>query len=146
VQGYVEVLSSGPRISGSVVFGDPEQKVFSTALPLVSSLKKSIVFGQVASNDAYYTGIALLNTGETEAAVKVELFTAEGKPVGTKSMKIGPRQRSIGLLTQYFGDLSGVKMDAGYIRVTSDQGLAAFALFGTNALTALSAVPAQTAP
>jgi hypothetical protein len=37
-------------------------------------------------------------------------------------------------------------MDAGYVKITSDQDLAAFALFGTNTLSALSAVPAQAAP
>jgi hypothetical protein len=42
--------------------------------------------------------------------------------------------------------LAGQNRGKGYIRVHTDGGVAGFALFGTQRLTALSAVPAQETP
>jgi hypothetical protein len=40
--------------------------------------------------------------------------------------------------------LEGIDRTGGYVKLTSNQGVAAFALFGTQNLEVLSAIPAQT--
>ncbi len=47
------------------------------------------------------------------------------------------------LLTDYFPALVGQTRLSGYIKVTVDQGVACFGVLGTNNLSVLSAIPAQ---
>jgi hypothetical protein len=147
-QGYIEVKSNGARLAGSVVFGDPQQNKYAAALPLVSTLQTAMVFGQVASgmvgDKPYYTGLALLNPSNAAAQVLIELFDRDGRRVQSSSVTIPAGRRKSSLLTEYFPGLTGQNIGAGYIKVTSDRGLASFALFGSTI--ALSAVPAQAVP
>ncbi len=145
-QGYVEIKSDGVKLVGSVVFGDPARSSFSSSLPLVSELGTDQVFSQVASNDTYYTGLSVLNPGDAAVDVAVEVYDAEGKLVAAKAERIQAHRRLIGVLTQLFPELVGQNRASGYIRVKANGGVASFALFGTQALTALSAVPAQAVP
>jgi len=151
-QGYLEISSSGPRLTGSVVFSDPDRARFSTALPLVARLQTAVIFSQVASNATYFTGIALLNPGTADATVRIEVFDRNGILVRSGTQTIKAANRVARLLTQYFTDLAGVDISSGYIKAGADRGVAGFALFGTNNLTdptqslALSAVPPQLVP
>jgi phosphodiesterase/alkaline phosphatase D-like protein len=145
VQGYVQI-NSDVKVAGSVVFGDPERKAFAAALPLTASLQASAVFSQIASNDTYFTGLAILNPSDTEAAVTLEVFAADGTLQATTTETLRPRQRVSKLLTQFFPQLVGENRSSGYVRMTSDTAVASFALFGTHDLSVLSAVPAQPAP
>ncbi len=135
--------SSGLSRGWNVAFGDPGRSRFTSALPLVSSPSSSLVFGQVASGQLYFTGMALLNPGDGEATALIELFKSTGKRVASKNEMLPAHRRRSQLLTQYFTGLVGQDVSGGYIKVTSNRGLASFALFGTQSLTALSAVPAQ---
>jgi len=146
VQGYVKVTSSGPKLRGSVVFGDPERERFSASLPLVSNLLTSAVFGQVASNSTYFTGIAILNPNDADATATVDVYDQNGNLVRTTAESIGAKRRVSRLVTQYFTDLVGQEIASGYIKVTVDKGVASFALFGTNNLSVLSAIPPQVVP
>jgi hypothetical protein len=147
-QGYVEIKSSGARLAGSVVFGDPQRGKYASALPLVSSLANSIVFCQVASgmvgDKVYFTGIAMLNPSDADARVTMEVFDRSGRLIGSKTEAIQAHRRKSQLLTEYFTDFSGRDLAGGYIKITADRGLASFALFGSRG--ALSAVPAQIIP
>jgi hypothetical protein len=147
-QGYIEVKSNGTVLAGSVVFGDPQGSKYTAALPLVSTLQTAMVFGQVASgmvgDKAYFTGLALLNPSNADATVLVELFDRDGRRVASSALTIPANRRKSSLLTEYFPGLTGQNIGSGYIKVTSDRGLASFALFGS--LEALSAVPAQIVP
>ena len=145
-QGFLEIKSDGVRLAGSVVFGDQGRVSFSSALPLESSLKKSVVFSQLASNDTYFTGLALLNPGSETAHATIEVFDQTGGLIVSATEEIPPLSRKSKLLTQYFPSLVGQNQSAGYVRVKSDLGMAGFALFGTHRLSALSAVPAQAVP
>jgi hypothetical protein len=105
-----------------------------------------MVFSQVASNSTYFTGLALLNPGATDANVKIEVFSSAGVLLATKQEVIVARQRKSKILTEYFPALAAQEIGSGYIRINSDRGLAGFALFGTANLSVLSAVPPQIVP
>jgi hypothetical protein len=143
-QGYVEIKSSGPRLGGSVVFGDQAGTAFSAALPLVGALQSDVVFSQVASNSTWYTGLALLNPGSIGASATIQIYDRTGQLLRSKVEAIEASGRKSMLLTQYFPDLYGAEISSGYIRVVSDKPLATFALFG--AANVLSAVPPQIVP
>jgi hypothetical protein len=143
-QGYVEIKSSGPKLTGSVVFGDPAGNSFAAALPLVAALQNDLVFSQVASDATWYTGLALLNPGSANVSATVAIYDRSGKLVQSIIQEIPAGRRVSGLLTQYFPSLASTSISSGYIRVISDKPVASFALFG--AANVLSAVPPQIVP
>ena len=141
VTGYVEIASDGIRLAGSTVFGDINRQTSCSALELISSLQNSVVFSHVASNDMYYTGIAILNPNTTGAVVTMELYAADGRLLRRKNEFIGAKQRICRVLTQYFTLLEGASQTDGYVRLTSGTPFASFALFGTKTYSVLSAIP-----
>jgi hypothetical protein len=151
VQGYVDVRSSGPRLTGAIVFGDPERETMASSLPLISSLMTAMVFGHVVSNDTWWTGITLVNPWATDAVVIMELYDSNsGTLLQSKRERIKAVGRRVGVLTEFFEVLTGLEQRGLYMKVSSDQGLAGFALFGTNRSAdqaqVLSAIPPQTVP
>jgi fibronectin type 3 domain-containing protein len=145
IQGYVKIVALGIHVAGSVVFSDAQRTAFSSALPLTFALEQSMVFSHIASNATYYTGISLINPDSVAAAVTIEVYRADGIRVEKLDLTIDPRKRITELLTELFPSLKGQDWISGYVRVTADRGISAFALFGTHNLTALSAIPQQIA-
>jgi hypothetical protein len=74
------------------------------------------------------------------------VHNADGTEAMSKTETIPAKRRVSGLLTQFFPALGGQGRESGYIRLSVDKPVAAFALFGTRNGTALSAIPAQAAP
>lgn len=148
VQGYVAIRSSGPAgapLIGSATFGDPARRTLGSALPLVQTLTSDLVFSQVASNATWWTGVTIVNPGDNAATLKMQLFDKTGSAIRSRTLVIPPGQRISKLLTEqeYFKDILGLDINSGYIRVSGDQGVAAFAAFGTHRMSAVAAVPAQ---
>ena len=113
---------------------------------LVSDLLGSIDFRQVAPDSTYFTGISILNTNKTGATTTVDVYDRNGNLVRMRTKPIGAKQRVSKPATQYFEDLVGQDRASGFIEVTVDKGLASFALFGTNDLSVLSAIPPHVVP
>jgi hypothetical protein len=145
-QGYLEISSSGPKLAGSVVFSDPAKTRFATALALVSTLRRAVVVSQVVSDATYFTGLSILNPNDSDSRVTIELLDRYGNVLLAKTDSISAKRRRSQLLTQYFPELAGGNITSGYIRLTADQPVAAFALYGTTSLSVLSAVSAQVVP
>ena len=116
VQGHVEIASDGLALSGSVVFSDSDRAVFSSALPLVSTLHGSFTFGQIASDETYFTGIAILNPSENAVSALVEIFDRLGARIAATRETIPPGGRRSRLLTEYFPGIRGESHRAGYVR------------------------------
>lgn len=102
---------------------------------------KDFVFSHVAQAMGVSTGLALVNPAETPAEVQAQVFTPEGTLAGSTNLSIGPSEREIGLLTEFFPGVTG--MHGGYIRVSSDQEIVGLELFFADNLEYLAAVPAQ---
>ncbi len=101
------------------------------------------VFSQVASNPDYFTGVAILNPADTTATATMEVCDSNGEVIASTRVVVAAHARKAGLLTEYFPELAGEDLHSGYIRIAADTGLVACALFGTNNLSALSAIPAS---
>jgi hypothetical protein len=146
LQGYLKIASDGPRITGSIVFGDPARNVFSSALPLSSILHTDLVLSQLASDATYFTGIAILNPGDAAVNATIDVRGPNGDIIASRVETILARQRRALLLTEFFPQLVGRNQSSGYIRISADQGVAGYGLYGTHGLSVLSAVPAQPVP
>ncbi|HYK87427.1 MAG TPA: hypothetical protein VE398_01560, partial [Acidobacteriota bacterium] len=88
----------------------------------------------------------ILNPNETSATATIDLYGPDGKLEASVNQAIPARQRRSKLLTEYFPALVGKNRTSGYFKITVDRGVACFALFGTQSLSVLSAIPAQPAP
>jgi hypothetical protein len=141
-EGYVKITSGGALLAGSVVFGDPRRQNMASALPMVSKLQNEVVFCQLASDATYYTGIALLNPGSSDASITVEVYDSNGIPLANEAGVLA-RQSSTAYDLSILPGLKGLQISSGYIKVKADQPIAGFALFGTHNNTALSAIPPQ---
>ena len=145
-QGYVEIVTSGVRIMGTVEFGDPDRNVFSAALPLVNASQKQMVFSQVASDATYFTGIAIVNPRENDVSVNIQVFDSRGAQLASATEVVIRKGRSSKVLTELFPSLAGVNVSSGYIALTADDQVGSFALYGTHTLSVLSAINAQSRP
>jgi hypothetical protein len=112
--------------------------------PLITKLHKAVIFSQLTSNDTYFTALALINPNDTVAQATIDVFDSNGALIVSKVVSVPARNRKSQLLTEYFPDLIG--QNSGYIKVTSDIGLASLVLFGARDLSVLSAVPGQVVP
>lgn len=146
-EGYVEIVSDGIHLAGSVVFGDPNNRKYSTALPLVANLKQKLLFGQVASNDEFFTGYAVLNPSQTASAnLTFELRDSDGDLLDWQTRSVLPQRREIWLLQELFTRTVYMKSVSGYVKMTSDRPIAAFSTYGTTSASAICVVPAQDIP
>jgi hypothetical protein len=141
VQGYLRIDSSASRLSGFVRFGDPEDGAFQAALPLVDRGAVEVLFPHVASNDVYFTGLAVINLESDPAELTVTVFNDGGEPMASGTLNLAPGARHAQLISQLFPNLP--LLSKGYIRIRSSRLVAAYAVFGTHLLTALAAIPAQ---
>jgi len=144
--GYLDIASDGIQLAGSVVFGDPSGSHFRSALPLVQIGSRSLVYSHLVSSQDFFTGIAVVNAGQNAANVRLEVFDQQGHSLASGTITLPAASRRSQLLTEYLPDLKGVVLQSGYIRVTSDEPIHSFALFGANDLRFLAAVPGQSLP
>jgi hypothetical protein len=143
LSGYVKITCDDVRLAGSTVFGDRNGTSFSSALPLISNLQESLLFSHVASNDMYFTGIAVVNPNGEDAYPIFELRAADGTLIERKEIHLSAKQRKIGMLGDFFASVAGKDQASGYIKILADIPLASFVLFGTNNMSVLSAIPPQ---
>jgi len=89
----------------------------------------------------YFTGLAALNLDSEPTDVTVTVYNPGGEPIESQTWSLKPGARFAKLIPELFAGLSA--MTRGYFRVRASRQIAAYAVFGTRTLTALSAIPAQ---
>ncbi|UCF36727.1 MAG: hypothetical protein JSU96_18250 [Acidobacteriota bacterium] len=115
-----------------------------SALRLVAGPEQTADFLQVAQSEVLeiFQGLAIANPNDSEAVVEVQVFDRQGEITASATVIILPGGRVSGLLTDdiWFGD--GFEQIGGHIRVTSDQPILAYSLFGNpDYLAAVEGVP-----
>jgi len=109
-------------------------------LPLISVLQNEAIFSQVASNDTYYTGIALVNPDDVEARVALSVHDSMGQQIAGPAVTLEPKSSKAFVLSSLVPELAGRQLISGYVRMTADRPIACFALYGTHDFQALSAI------
>lgn len=141
LEGFVRITSSVTRVAGSVTFGDPADTRFRTSLPCVAQGNSDLIFSQVAQNETWFTGLAAVNANSVPADVTISVFRTDGSSAGTGTIRVEPNSRFSKVLTELVPGLP--LLDKGYFTVRSSQPLFSFAVFGTQSLSVLSAIPPQ---
>jgi hypothetical protein len=95
----------------------------------------------VAEDLGYFTGVAVMNPNAAPAGFTLDVYDKDGAQVGSLSSVLQPGERFSRLLPELVPASEG--QVGGHIRIRSDAPLTSFALFGTDDLRALSAIPPQ---
>jgi len=132
-----------PTLSGSIRFSNVDGSASAT-LPLVVSPAKKFVYSHTAQTQDWFTGVAVQNPNTTAATFTLDVFRHDGTLVGSYSSQLRPGERFAKLLYELVPSSAG--KGGGYIKISSTANLTSFALFGTNDLKSLSAIPPQVIP
>jgi photosystem II stability/assembly factor-like uncharacterized protein len=140
--GYVVIESSRP-IGGTVRYRGADGSPFLAVLPLTASLANELILNHLVAGGGDFMGIAIVNPGEHESEIRVEAFAPSGELIASGAKILLPGERSARLLTEHLPELSGVQLLGGYVKISSDEEIAASALYAPSRLTSLMPVPAQ---
>ena len=131
-------------VVGVVTFTGNEGR-FRSTLPLIAEGRETILFLHVAQSVAFriFTGLAILNPGNTAAVVSVRAFGEDGVLTGEQQVEVSSGSRVVDLLngSAFFG--SDFEQVNGYLQLTSDEPIVVFALFGDFDSQFLSAIEGQ---
>lgn len=141
VQGYLRIQSDRTRIDGFVTFGGLGNLHFQTALPLIYQSRSSMVFSQIAQNETFFTGLAVVNPNGEAVDTLVSLYDTDGTRIGVSSVSIPANGRISRLLKELVPGMP--PMSRGYFRILSSRPVLGFGVFGTTDYSVLSAILPQ---
>ena len=132
-----EILADAVRVTISSIFGAVTSLVgvidIETDDSLVtlqaSAAATEYLFPQVADGGGFFTGIAMA-TGSNEADVLIEVFPSSGAEPVSNLVKIGANGYLARLVSELVVEAAG--QSGGYIRLTSDEEIWAWEIFGTH--------------
>ncbi len=142
--GWIEVSSSVDRIVGTVSFTNSDND-FLNSFELSGTAMSDFVFPLVAEDSEYSTGIALLNSGDAPANIRLELWG----PAGTLDsvappLVLAPHSQLAKPVGSLFPGMQPHRV--GNVRIRSDQPLHAFAILYSIDLHFTSSVTASPRP
>jgi hypothetical protein len=141
--GWIEVSSSVDRIVGTVSFTDPDN-AFLAAFELSGTPIGNFLFPLVSEDSDYGTGVALLNSGDASANVRLELWGPSGTLDAFSSITLPPHTQRAQPLSSLFPGMQWHRF--GNVRVSSDQPLHSFAILYSRDLHFISSVTAVAKP
>jgi len=150
VTGYLIIDLQGaflstPTVSGAVTFTGFGGNTIAT-LPLVAHGNLKTRFLHVAQSDDLnmFTGLAVLNLGDTPTEVTIRIYDKAGQVVVEQSLdSLPPGNRIVDLLNGSTFFEEEFQQVGGHIEVVSDAPVVIFALFGDYAGRFLSAIEGQ---
>lgn len=140
---WLELKTSGP-VQGYTIFGDNRGgNALLAGLTAIPGGAKEVIFQKVFYEQGqYWTGLAVVNvSAESPANLTYEAYGANGEVLATTQGAIQPHQKDLNLIENLFD--ASVLPQIRWVKLTSDQPLAAFELFGDLAGNFLAGCVAQ---
>jgi deoxycytidylate deaminase len=141
--GWIEVTSTQDRIVGTVSFTDPNND-FLAVFELSGTPMNNFLFPLVSENSDYGTGVAMLNSGDAPANMRLELWGPSGTLDGFTSIVLAPHTQRAQPLSELFPGMQSHRY--ANVRVYSDQPIHSFAILFSRDLHFISAVKAVANP
>ncbi len=139
------VESNVAGLAGAVtLFNGSSAIPFRATLPLESAPAQRLLFAHLNTSDGFYTELGLFNPSASAARVTLACFKPDGASLGQTTFNVAANTVSGDFLDSLVSGARG--QAAGYFTLTSDQPIVAGAAFGTDAGTALAALPPQILP
>jgi hypothetical protein len=139
LDGWIQVQSTSPAVNGYLSYGSNRSVAAIAAAP--QGLTNTL-FSHIGTTLGFYTGVAVLNSGEQAANVRILALQANGQLLGSFNTVLAPRQRLSNLIENLIPQAAG--QGGGLIWVKSDIPVYPIELFGT--ANTLANVPPQPAP
>ncbi len=129
------------QLVGSEIFGTVDGSRVSAGLELVDTgrdnpnftyVPNTIYFTHIARDvDQFWTGIALVNIGETALSAVIDAFGPVGNKVGNVLLSLAPNEKVVVLARDLLKTV-GSPADIDWLKVSADADIVGFELFGTN--------------
>ncbi len=108
----------------------------------LSRPQSNFIFGHIADLAPWWTGVALVNPGQSSATVEIFAIAQDGKLIGSAGFVIPAGGRTSKLLSELVPQTQLRSADGGFVLVRSSVPLYGLSLFFTRDLRILSIVPA----
>lgn len=128
-------------LQGVLEFGTTDGKSY-VAMPMETSGALELVFPYVVVLGDWYTGLTLVNPGGAMATVRLDAFAEDGALLSTEDVVLEPGAKYVRLVNLAFPDITDPSTIR-FVKVTSDQPLVGFELFGNLASPGLAGLPAS---
>ena len=106
LDGWLQVESSSPAVTGFLTYGTPSTGSAATVTPSRLGQRRAI-FSHIETSQGFFTGLAILNPGQLAANVQTVVLTKTGEVVGTSSTVLQPGQRISQLIDQLVPEAQG---------------------------------------
>ena len=138
-QGWLLVESTSAAINGSISYGLAGSVASVTAS---ATGQKRALFSHIATSGGFFTGVALLNSGQLATNVRLLAITPAGQVLGSYNTVLQPGQRVSQLIDQLIPQAA--ELNGGLIWVKSESPIHLTSVFGNP--TVLANIPPQQAP
>lgn len=137
----VEVFGTfdGSRVAAGLALADARKDN-----PNFTFIANNLYFTHIASNQDFYTGIALVNIGNFEQGIVITAFGPGGTLVGSKERTMAPFQKIVEVADVFLEGL-GDSQSVDWVLVEADEDVVGFELFGTFNTETLAGLEASTA-
>ncbi|MDA2936979.1 hypothetical protein MYX75_01785 [Acidobacteria bacterium AH-259-A15] len=141
LDGWIRVESTSAAVTGFLTYGVPETGSAATVISNRVGQSRAI-FSHIATVEGFFTGVAVLNTGQLAANVRVLVIQPSGQVLGSFGTVLQPGQRLSKLINELIPEAAG--QSGGLIWVSSDLPVYLTSLFGSSNV--LANIPPQAAP
>lgn len=124
--GSLFVETNAPFI-GDVIIAQGTPTRSAVAFPLQQRAFREAVFGQIASDQQFYSGFALFNPGTEASQVTLQAFSSAGLLLGEKVVRLEPRRRTAQLLRELLPEQGQL---GGYLRMQASAPIVADEIIG----------------
>ena len=132
-------MESDQNIIGFELFGGNTWQILA-GFSVDGITSNSLYFNHIRVNDDEWTGISMINMGDSTAAVNLSAYDETGTLLAQNSLSIDPKAKKVDVVENLFGGTLPVGVS--HVAVESSQPLAGFELVGDKAQTHLGGMAA----
>ncbi len=135
---WLKIISDGD-ISATALF-EYEGGGNLASMDFMKNPKVDLYFPHIASNDFWWTGIAIVNVESSENSIKLIPYRSDGTSIdgGEVDLALKANCRFVKLIKEIFDDT--VLSDVAYVKIEAEYPVVGYELFGTNDLTQFEGV------
>ena len=133
--------STSSALNGFLNYGIPDAGSVASVVSSSAGQKRAI-FSHLTTSEGFFTGLALLNSGQLAANIRILVMTPSGDVLGSFTSVLRPGQRLSRLIDQLIPETTD--RNGGFIWVKSDLPLHFTSIFGSSSV--LANIPPQAAP
>jgi len=133
------IMTSNHNIVGFELFGGNTNEILA-GFSVDGNSSNTLYFNHIRVNEEEWTGISMINLGDTSATVTLSAYNETGAIVDQNTISIFPKAKAVDLVENLFGGI--LSADVSHVKVESTEPLAGFELVGNKAQTHLGGMSA----